>query len=93
MRLLTGRKLHELYAASCRMKGSAPKAYVGWKEANGNWAWHLGTKWLDFSLPDASGWQTGEAFVEVPEGANGFAFGFCPEMDDSETVFIDNVHV
>ena len=88
-----GRQPHELYAVSCRMKGISPKAYIGWKDSSGNWAWHLGTKWLEFSLPDASGWQTGEAFVEVPEGARGFAFGFCPEMDDGETVFIDNVHV
>ena len=89
----SGRQPHELYAVSCRMKGGTPKAYVGWKDADGKWAWHLGTKWLEFSPPDGLGWQTGEAFVEVPEGAKGFAFGFCPEMDGGETVFIDNVHV
>lgn len=83
----------EMFAVSCRMKGTMPKAYVGWKDADGKWAWHLGTKWLEFSSPDGSGWQTGEAFVEVPEGAKGFSLGFCPEMEDGETVFIDNVHV
>ena len=75
------------------MKGGTPKAYVGWKDGDGKWRWDLGTKWLEFSSPDDSGWQTGEAFVEVPEEAKGFSFGFCPEMDDGETVFIDNVHI
>ena len=89
----SGRKLHELYGAACRMKGGVPKAYIGWQDGNGNWRWDLEKKWLRFTAPDDSGWQTGEAYVEVPEGAKGFAFGLCPEMDDSETVFIDNVHV
>ena len=75
------------------MKGGVPKAYIGWQDGNGNWRWDLEKKWLRFTAPDDSGWQTGEAYVEVPEGAKGFAFGLCPEMDDSETVFIDNVHV
>ncbi|MBR3221376.1 MAG: hypothetical protein IKF72_04020 [Kiritimatiellae bacterium] len=88
-----GRQEHELYEVSCRMKGGTPKAYVGWKDGDGKWRWDLGTKWLEFSSPDDSGWQTGEAFAEVPEEAKGFSLGFCPEMNDGETVFIDSVHV
>ncbi len=86
------RKPHEMYAVSCRMKGSMPKAYVGWKDSKG-WRWDLGTKWLNFSEPDASGWQTVEAFSGVPEEATLVSYGLCPKMDDDETVFIDNVHV
>ena len=86
------RKPHEMYAVSCRMKGEMPRAYVGWRDGKG-WRWDLATKWLDFSEPDASGWQTGEAFVEVPDEASGFSFGMCPRVYGDETVLIDNVHV
>ena len=83
----------EAYAVSCRMKGGEPKAYLGWKDSDGNWKWGLGTVWLKFSPPDAAGWCTGEAFAEVPMGAKGFAFALSPNMKEGETVLIDNVHI
>ena len=81
------------YAVSCRMKGGDPKAYVGWRSSENKWLWGLGTIRLTFSPPDASGWRSGEAFVNVPMGAAGFAFVFDPKMADGETVLIDNAHV
>ena len=83
----------EAYAVSCRMKGGEPKAYLGWKDSDGNWKWGLGTVWLKFSPPDAAGWCTGEALAEVPMGAKGFAFALSPNMKEGETVLIDNVHI
>ena len=83
----------EAYAVSCRMKGGEPKAYLGWKDSDGNWKWGLGTVWLKFSPPDATGWCTGEAFAEVPMGAKRFSFAMSPNMKEGETVYIDNVHV
>ena len=67
----------------------------GWWTAysDGNWKWGLGTVWLKFSPPDATGWCMGEAFAEVPMGAKRFSFAMSPNMKEGETVYIDNVHV